>query len=95
MTERTDDDLIASLQASLPVMRERARDRIGLMFLIDDFQRALDLHLVVLNGTVSRFSGRLSDELKTELEPKLTGDLLTVLEMARNLTSRGGKALIE
>lgn len=89
MIYENDDDVAGDLNASLPEMRERARDHIHLMFLIDDFERALSLNMEVVDGTVTRFSGKLSDDLKANLEPKLTADLLMVLEMACNLRTRG------
>ena len=83
-----------SIEAALPTMKERARDHIHLMFLVDDFQRALDLNMDIVSCTVSRFSGKLSEQDREKLEFKLSADLLMLLEMARNLSSRG-KALIE
>jgi len=69
MTCDNDEDVAGDLNASLPEMRERARDHIHLMFLIDDFERALSLNMEVVDGTVTRFSGKLSDDLKANLEP--------------------------
>ena len=83
-----------SIEAVLPTMKERARDHIHLMFLVDDFQRALDLNMDIVSGTVNRFSGKLSEKDRENLEFKLSADMLMLLEMARNLSSRG-KALIE
>ncbi len=94
MIQDNQDDFAAKIDATLPVMRERARDQIGLMFLVDDFQRALNLHLMVVTSTVERFTGKLDDDLKAGLELKLTGDLLMIQEMARNMSARG-RALIE
>jgi hypothetical protein len=87
-------DSIRSIEEALPTMKERARDHIHLMFLVDDFQRALDLNMSILSGTVNRFSGRLSEKDRENLEYKLSADMLMLLEMARNLSNRG-KALIE
>lgn len=81
-----------SIEAVLPTMKERARDH--LTFLVDDFQRALGLNMEIVSCTVDRFSGKLSEKDREKLEYKLGADLLMVLEMARNLSSRG-KALIE
>jgi len=63
------------------------------MFLVDDFQRALSLNMVIVDGTTRRFSGKLPDDVRENLELKLTADMLLLLEMARNLSIRG-KALI-
>jgi hypothetical protein len=93
MTEHTKDKSLATIDAALPIMRERARDHIHLMFLVDDFQRANMLNITVVEATASRFSGSLPTDLKENLEQKLTTDMLMLLEMARNL-SRCGMALI-
>jgi hypothetical protein len=83
----------SSFDAALPAMRERARDHIHLMFLVDDFQRANTLNLTIVEATTSRFTGSLPPALKESLEEKLTSDMLMLLEVARNL-SRYGNALI-
>ena len=83
-----------SIEADLPIMKERARDHVHLMFLVDVFQRALDHNMKIVSGTVNRFSGKLSEKDREKLEYKLSADMLMLLEMARNLSSRG-KALLE
>lgn len=87
------DKSIRSIEAALPAMKERARDHISLMFLVDDFQRALNLNMTVVETTTTRFSGKLRDDVRDHLEQKLTADMLMLLEMARNLSIRG-KALL-
>ncbi len=93
MTEDKKDDQTADLDAMLPQLRERARDQIQLMFLIDDFERALLLNQQVVEATTERFSGKIASEDLPDLEAKLTPDMLMVREMTRHMADRG-KALI-
>jgi len=59
MTDENNSKSESSIDAALPLMKERARDQIHLMFLVDDFQRANTLNMAVVEATTSRFSGSL------------------------------------
>jgi 3-deoxy-D-arabino-heptulosonate 7-phosphate (DAHP) synthase class II len=94
MTDEQPDDSKHSNKAALPTMRERARDYIHLMFLVDDFQRASTLNKLVVEGAANMLCGPLSEEFRSNLEHKVCSEMLLILEMARNLTIRG-EALIK
>ena len=51
-TQKPDQDDPAaparSIEAALPTMKERAQDHVHLTFLVDDFQRALDLNMEIV-----------------------------------------------
>jgi hypothetical protein len=94
MTEDKSTDSNRPLKTALPSMRERARDYIHLMFLVDDFQRASTLNKLVVEGAANMFAAPLSEEVRSNLEHKVSSEILLILEMARNLTIRG-EALIK
>lgn len=93
MTENDKAKSADAVEASLPLMRERARDHIHLMFLVDDFQRAVSLNMTIVEATTVRFTGKLPEDVRNNLEQKLSADMLMLLEMARHMALRG-KALI-
>ncbi len=94
MTEDKSTESDRPLKTALPSMRERARDYIHLMFLVDDFQRASTLNKLVVEGAANMFAAPLSEEVRSNLEHKVSSEILLILEMARNLTIRG-EALIK
>jgi len=57
MTDENEFKSDTSIDAALPVMKERARNHIDLMFLVDDFQLANTLNITIVKATTSRFSG--------------------------------------
>ena len=81
-------------EAALSTMREKAHDYILLMFLVDDFQRALTLNQPVVEGAVSLFCRPISEAVRSNLEHKVASEMLLISEMERTVRTRG-EALIK
>ncbi len=94
MTNKLSDAFSDNIDSKLPIMRDRAREQIDLMFRVDDFERALALNAQIVEATTSRFSGKIAERDMADLERKLSADMLMLLEMSRHMHERG-KALIK
>jgi hypothetical protein len=78
-----------SLESASSTTRERARDEIHLMFLMDDFRRATTRHNLLVGSATTLVSFKAGEHMPPDAALKVAAEMLMVIEMARNVTACG------